>query len=699
MWQPNQSTHSSDASLLRSILYASSFVIVLAIGIAVPTAVFAALLSESLRPLPFPEPDRLLVLRMANGRSRLQWTPLSPADFLDFRDQNHSFDSLAAFSLSTGTFTDHGDPEQISTCAVSPGFFATLGVSPVVGRSFVAEDDDAGGQTVVLISHDLWERGFGEDPSAIGKAITLNGTPRTVVGVMPKTMTAVPELVVSRIDCWIPLTIAKSEASRASRYLRCIGRLKAGVTLEQASADMATVSIRLSQQYPETNSTGVSLVALKDAAPATSPEVPVLLAGAVLVFLAACAIAISLQVARAYAPVGEAGGSQTRGFGKLLAEGTVLSAAAGVLALVIAIAGMLVINKWLPDVMAPLGPASFNMPDVIVDFALLVIAWVICTGLGSVPALWLSRIRVLEPGPIQHQFAPRHGKGRGARVILVSSAFLLTLLVTAMAVRDGYALARSQAQDMGFDSKNLLAMELRLPSSKYPNESSRLVFFQQALARIESLPGVRSAAVVYPLPPGGESVEVGVQTEGRVPDLVPETVISPDYFRTMRIPLVAGRMFTEQDTSSSKPVVIVSKTFARLLFPDEDPVGKQITLVNTPDKFEIIGVVGDVSTVWTEPKKSDNTHSPGIYTSYAQRPAAKMAFVIQSVVDPGILGSVARQEISLLDKDQPVLSVKTMDAHIASLSARERFASLLSRALAAAAAVVFLLGVVDLLIL
>ncbi|WP_338868952.1 ABC transporter permease [Myxococcus stipitatus] len=682
--------------LTRSPVFSVVAVLTLALGIAANTAIFSVVNAVLLSPLPFPEPDRL-VMAWSRTPDAPRWS-VAPANFLDWRTQGDMFEGLAAFSQLSASLSGDGTPERIRGASVSTNYFQVLGVRAVLGAVFQPVAGETGPRQVVVLSHGLWKRHFGLDPGAIGRSLRLDERTYEVIGVMPErfnmpdigprktTATEPPEF-------WIPAPFhdipqlgsdvgLDLSQSRDTSYLRVLGRMKPGVTLERASAAMSAVAQRLEQEYPVSNlHSGIVLVPLREQFVGdVRPVLWVLLAAVGLVMAIACANVANLLLVRAAARRQEMAVRAALGAGRgrlmrqLLTESVLLAGVAGGLGVFMA--------RWGLDGLLSLVPAEMlRLDEVRMDGRVL--AFALCVSLGTgflfglLPALQASRPDL--NGVLRQSGGGKLAGGQRSRAALVVGevALALVLLISAgLLVR---TLWRLQDVDPGFRKEAVLTWSLSLPQDKYPDEARQGAFFQQVVERVSALPGVKHAGAVTDLPLGGANIWFEVQVEGR-PQATPEEnpnvgfqAVSPGYFQALGIPLRQGREVTSADTRETQQVVVLNEMAARRFFPGTDAVGQRLRLGDSSRPWlTVVGVVGD--TRYDGPEKGAR---PEAYVPVLQRSFFFMAFAAHTELEPAALAASVRAAVASLDKDLPLSTLRTMEQRVEAATARPRFVSLL----------------------
>ena len=690
--------------LLKNPGFTLIAVLTLALGIGANTIIFSVVNAVLLRPLPYRDPDRVMAIR----ETKLPETSdsqVSPGNFLDWRKQNSIFSSLEAITVKDFNLVDVDDPERVRGMLATHGFLSMLGMRPQIGRDFLPEEDRPGHNKVVILGYGVWERRFGGDPNVLGRAITLDDQIYTVIGVMPPNA----GLRFRDTDVWTPLAITAEQAQRhGSRYLMACGRLKPGVTLEEARLEMSHIADGLAKQYPDSN-TGwnVRVVSLLDyAADWAKPRLLLLLGSVAFVLLIACANVANLLMARAAARRKELAIRAALGAGRwrivrqLLTESMLLSLAGG-------IAGVVVANWGVKLLLTTSVMNGFKLRviDISLDGRMLVfnLAVVLLTGcvVGMVPALQASKPNLnetLNEGGRGSTGGRRQQLARDALVALEVAMSLVLLVGAGLMVRSFIGLRQV---DPGFNPRNVRTVSVSLPTEKYLEKERQASFYAQLIEKVASLPGVRAAGAACAVPfsyghwgsfeEGSRIKNQGFKIEGRAPyqaGYEPRSdysSVSPDYFKAIGIPLLRGRYFTGRDTKGASRVAIINNTMAKRFFEDEDPIGKRIHLTggltNGDEVYrEIVGVVGDVKYYGLD----QETHAQ-IYEPYAQQPFPFMTLVVRADGDPAGLNEAIRREILKLDRGLPVVSVDMLDRFVSASTAEQQSMGLLFGTFAAVA--------------
>jgi predicted permease len=656
----------------RMLLKRPSFTVValltLAFGIGANTAIFTVVNAALLRPLPFREPDRLVHLWESTPQNQFGEREASYPDYLDWKAGTQAFEGLAGYSRRSFALTGRETPDRFEGAAVTDGFFQVLGVAPVLGRSFQPGEDKAGGARLVILSYGLWQRRFGGDPNILGQSLVLDANNYTVVGVLPQSFQFAPA---GAAELWVPLNPSQGQMSRRfQHWLNIVGRLKPGVTMSQARAEMAVVAASIAQQYPDSHTgTGIRLVALHEQITGKVRPILLILLGAVgFVLLIACANVANLMLARASARQKEIairtamGASRWRLIRQLLTESVLLALLGGGIGLLLAQWGVDLLIAAIPQSQLSSMPylQGLGLDARVLLFALAVS---LLTGIvfGLAPAFQSSKLNLLESLKEGGRTSGIHlRQGLRNSLVVAEIAIALVLLVGAGLMMK--SLFRLLAVDPGFKPDHLLTMHVSLPAVKYPEDGNVLAFHQQLLERIENLPGVTGVGSVSVLPLlGGDTTRLVV--EGRpVPPPGEELEanyrdVSNSYFRTMGVPLIRGREFTDLDKQGAPEVVIINQTMANRLFPGQDPIGQRLAFANNQVKgLEIVGVVGDEKVT-----RLDSATTPVIYVSFLQDPTRTLNLVVRTTFDPEAVSVAARGAIQSLDADLAVFGVSTME--------------------------------------
>jgi putative ABC transport system permease protein len=671
-------------------------VLTLALGIGANTAVFSVVNAVLLRPLPLPDSRRLMVLFDTDDRSGQSWAVSYP-DFLDWRRQNRTFDVLSTFVPQSVNLSGREEPVRVRGGFVSANFFSLAGVQPSLGRSFRAGEDVPGASRVAVINYGMWQGLLGGDPQILGKTLTLNGEVFSIVGVMPKDF----RFPVDYCEVWIPAIYNPYFSNdRRKEPIAVVGRLKAGMRRAQAQAEMDTITKQLAQQYPDTNrDRGAKLVPLQDVVTLEiRPAILVLLVAVGFVLLISCANVASLLLVRASGRQREMALRATLGAGRarlirqMVTETLLLwmlGACFGVL-----------LGHWGLDGLARIRPddsTSWMRLELDAGVLLFTLGVTILTGLvfGLIPA-----IRFSNPNPMGALKEGSRVAGRGtahsrAGRVLVASQVALTLVLLVGAGLTMRSLAKITGVNPGYNPENLLTLEYRLPRNKYPKKSQQWNFHRQVVERAQSLPGVRSAAEVEGLPMSGNASDTAIVLLDR-PEPAPgqelraqANICDTHFFRTMGIPLLRGRAFTEQDTMDTPHVVVVNQTLAETYWKGADPIGKVIRL---PDEENltatVVGVVGDVKQI-----NLDDANGAQLYEAQAQQPTIFATLVARTEGDPMSLATALRSAVWAVDRDQPVWKVRTEQSLLDLSVGPRRFLKMLLEVFSALALLLASIGI------
>jgi putative ABC transport system permease protein len=687
-------------TLLRNPGFCAVAILALALGIGPNTAIFTMVNAVLLKPLPVPEPNRVVMIWGTLLKSGFDQMPVSAADYLEWKKQAHSFDQMsAAFAIPEFglNVSGAGDPERVSAALASKEFLPALGIKPIVGRNFLPEEDRPGGPPAVLISHALWQRRFHSDPAAIGRNLTVDGIPRTVVGVVPHEL---GEMVAA--DLWLPTAINPNNPERQNHQFGIVARLKPSVTVAEARAEMAVIARRLESAYPATNTGwGVTLFPMAEMFTGRIRPVLLILLGAVgLLLLIACANLANLLLARAatrekeIAIRGALGAGRLRLIRQLLTESLVLALAGGALGLVLAAWGVRLLRSVVPDMFPMLQHMSVDVPVLAFTFGISIL-----TGLlfGLVPA-WRSSHTDLNT--TLKEAAGRSESAGGShriRSFLLAGEVALAVLLSVSAGLLLRSFVRVTEVNPGVRTANILTMNLSLPEVKYDTPQKRATFYKDLIERVDTLPGVRSAgAVVFlPLRVSILSFRIWVNSftiEGRPPvpqdkqPLADYRPATPGYFNTMGIALRQGRLFDQHDDLDAKRVVLVNEAMVRKHFPDENPLGQRIVMGKP---MEIVGVVADAKLYGL-----DAPVEPAVYVPHAQHSGdSSMAVVVRTEGDPTVVAAAVRREILKLDPEQPISNVRSMEQVLSDSLMLRRVAMLLLTVFASLALTLATVGI------
>jgi putative ABC transport system permease protein len=657
-------------------------VLALTLGIGANTAIFSVVHAVMLGSLPYNDADRLAVVW--ERRPENDQNVINIGNFSDWKKQNTVFSDMAAFLDLRANITGDGPPEEIASQVATPNLFSLLGVNPIKGRSFTDEDAKEGAPAVVAISYGLWQRRYGGDEGIVGRKISLSGNPATIVGVMPPDFgwhVRKASRTRKSAEIWSPWRFSEGMLQRRGRFAMSVARLKPGVTLQQAQAEMDTIAARLRQEYPDFNTNwGVNIVPVRTQfSGELRKPLWILLGAVVFVLLIACANVANLLLARATARKKEIavriglGASRWRIVRQLLTESVLLSAIGGVLGLLVAVWGTRALIAIGPPSLASLRDVGVNLP--VLGFTLGV---ALLTGIifGLVPAFEAARFNFndsLKEGG--KNIGGSVGSQRFRNVFVVTQVALALLLLVGAGLLLK-SLNRLQSVDPGFNPRNLLTLRVSLPFQKYDTDQKRIAFFKQLIQQVEAIPGVDSAGAIDTLPFTNQHSGTNVEIEGR-PKLPPGQelgtgvgVTDKNYFEAMQIPLQRGRSFTEQEATEMRHVVVINETFARVNFPGEDPLGKRVVIYmkNENVPTEIIGIVGD-----SKHMGLDKQPEPMSYWPHPELVYREMTLAIRTSGDAASFAPAVRNVVSSLDQDQPVSDVATMEELLGVSISRSRF--------------------------
>jgi predicted permease len=689
-------------TLAKNPAFTTIAIVAIALGIGANTAIFSVVNAVLLRPLPFKSPQQLvMVWENATHLGFPKNTP-SPPDFLDWQRQNTVFTGMAAMAEHSFNLTGVGEPERLDGRRVSANLFDLLGVPALLGRTFVPDEDRTGAH-VVLLSHSLWQRRFGSDPSVIGQAITLNGESYTVIGVMPRSV-HLPAYGTWQDKLWVPIAFTNEEVTqRGNHFLDVIARMKPGVTLKQAQAEMETIASRLAQQYPRTNTRiGAAVTPLhEEIVGDIKPALLILLGAVAFVLLIACANVANLLLARAAAREKEIalrlalGASRSRLTRQFLTESVLLAFLGAALGLLLALAGVHVLKTFVPSMILQIQTINIDGKVLVFTASIALLTGVVFGLAPAMHALDSHLSDSLKEGG-RDSAAGRKGNRLRGLLVIGEVAVSFILLIGAGLLINSFLHLRNL--DPGFRTDHLLTMKVDLSELKYPDGERRSVFFDEVLRLIRALPGVQSVAVAGNLPftYNGDSCTIAVEgIPDPPPDQWPDIIyraVGSGYFSTMGIPMVRGRDFTDQDKANSTKVVVISEKTAQHYWPGQDPIGKRLktgaTTSNAPWR-EVIGVVKDV-------RQNDFIAQPKMqmYFSYRQmKDLAANALIVRTSVEPMSLATSVRNSIWAVDKDQPVADIDTMDHIVSEAIARQRFSMLLLGIFAGLALVLAAVGI------
>lgn len=660
-------------------------VIALTLGIGANTAIFSVVNAVLLRSLPYEDGDRLAIVW--ENRQSPKGNPqnvINLGNFFDWKEQNNVFSDMAAFFDLNRNLTGDGEAEEVPGQIATTNLFSLLGVKPILGRTFAPDEGKPGQPKVAVISYDLWQRRFGGDAHIVGRNITINNEQNEVIGVLPADVgwhVQKGSMIKKAPEIWLPWQVSNELRERRGRFARAVARLKPGVTLAQAQNEMNIIGARLTQQYPEFNTNwGVNVVPLRIQFTGEIRKPLLILLGSVgFVLLIACANVANLLLARAASRKKEIalraglGASRWRIARQLLTESVLLSALGGVFGLLLAWWGTRALIALSPAGLMDLRNVAVNLPVLGFTLGLTLLTGII---FGLVPALEAARFDLTES-------LKEGGKniGGGARSQRLRNLLVVTQVALALVLLVGAGLLmksfnRLQSVEPGFEPDNLLTMQINLPGRKYDTDRKSIDFFKRAIEQLNAIPGVEGAGANSFLPFAGPHAGTNIEIEGQPKQPTGQDfgtgvcVTDANYFQVMHIPLKRGRLFTEQEATEMRHVVVVNETFARQNLPGQDPIGKRIA-INMKDEnvpSEIIGVVGDNKHLGL-----DTEVEPMAFWPHPELAYSSMTLAIRTRGEPTSIASAARNTIRNLDPDQPVGEVSTMNDLMAKSIARSRF--------------------------
>jgi putative ABC transport system permease protein len=685
-------------------------ILTLALGVGANTAIFSVIDSALLRPLPYQNPAGLVMVWENDSQHPNPHNTVSPPDFLDWQSRNSVFAEMSALFDQRVNLTGNGLPQEVVIQDVSANFFSVLGVRPILGPGFTAENGQHGHDDVVVLSYGFWKERLAGDPAIIGKAIILNGHPQIVVGVAPQDFTWFIKdgsFTGAKPQMWSPFIFPASFSDRkdVGRFLTVVARLKSGATVSQAQSQMAAIASRIAEGYPDFNGYwGANVVSVRDQISGDLRPALLILFGAVaFVLVIACANVSSLLLARATAREREfavrsaIGASPWRIARQLLTESILLALIGGAIGVALAV--------WGTNLLLAASPENLlDLRSIPIDWRVLAFASG-ATLLAGLLFGFLPSYISAHSGISETLKEGGRGSSAGKRRRFASSAFVVAQMCLALVLLAGSGLLirsfiRLVGVDPGFDASHLLTFKVSLPSSKYGKDPACLAFFRQLLARISALPGVRSVSMNSFPPFSGLGSITGVhilsQPERSLMDL-PEAavrVVGPDYFPTMQIPLHAGRTFNEQELTEERHVVVINQAFADQYLKGVNPLGQKAVIYmksleeskNTPS--EIIGVVGDVRQMGL-----DTPPEPTVYWPHPELVMSEMTILVRAENDPLTLVSAVRNELRQMDPELPMAAISTMDELLADSISRSRFTMLLLGIFACIALVLASVGI------
>ena len=679
-------------------------VIALALGIGANTAIFSVVNALLLKPLPYKDAERLVLIWHTYPQLKLDQASVSAPSYVEYRDMTSSFDEVATATEWSVNLTGAGEPERLQGARVSYNLFSTLGVQPVSGRGFLLEEDQPGKNRVVVLSYGLWQRRFGGDRGLVGQTITLDGNSYDVVGIMPKGFVFMVE-----VDLFTPVAFTSEDlaaTNHGNEYLICVARTKPGVSFGQAGAEMNALADQLRPQFYGPN-WGITVVPLREQLVGSFRTALLILLGAVgCVLLIACANVANLLLARASARHKEIavrtalGASRSRIVRQLLTESVLLAALGGAFGLLLAFVGIRLLVLGVPEDITGfiVGWKDISISTPVLGFTLAVS---MLTGIvfGLVPALHASK-------PDLNESLKEGGRGGTegrqrnfvrASLVVAEVAIAMVLLVSAgLLIR---SFLKLQQVSPGFNPANVLTMQLSLPRSKYAEKPQIASFFEQLVQRVGALPGVQSAAVGNNLPMSNdgwnasfavENLQVGPDEPSPHGD---PHMITPDYFAAMGIPLLRGRYFSDADSKDALAVAIIDQTLAEQYWPDQDPIGKRIAAFFDGPRGqrhwrEIVGVVGHVKQYGLDGKSKVQYYFP-----HTQSPQPNLYLVVRTASEQKGMAAAIRGALDSIDKDQPIYKVTTLEQMVSNSTSQKRFSMFLLGIFAAVALLLAAVGI------
>lgn len=674
---------------IRSLSKSRSFAIlsigILALGIGANTAIFSVFYGVLLKSLPYPDPERIVLVWGTNQRAGTNHDPVSATDLADYRAQNKSFEEITTFTSWRPILSGAHETERISALQVGDDYFRVMKSKVLLGRTFLAEEQNEGKDFVVVLSYGLWQRQFAKDPAIVGKEIRLNARRYIVVGVLSADSHSLPKgLIDEKAELYRPVAEPYNNKERSSRHLLAIGRLKSGVSLQKAQAEMSAIAKRLEQTYPDDDTArGIHLVSFAEEITGKLQRALYLLAGAAaLVLLIACANIANLLLARSSEREHEMairvslGAPKSALIRQVLIECLMISVIGSVIGILFAFTAVEIISSVGLKVIPQIQNVHLNVSVLIFNVAISLLS---CCLLGIAPAHQINSLNL-------HDALKEGGRGTGTgvekhrlRSMLVISEMAIAIILLAGAGLLMRSVIELYNVNPGFNPHGIITMNVRLPGAKYPEDQQRITFFKNASARINALPGIKSAGFTTVLPLSGNFDGRGIIVEGQPRDPsegfeADMYVVTPGYLKAMMIPLRDGRMLTDQDTEKSAMVILVSETMGKQLWPGQNPIGNRIRLNTgeiTPWKT-VVGVVADVK------QYGLNTTSPWqFYVPDTQSGSYGMTLVARTDRDPINYASTIRKEILRIDPEQPAYDIATLEEVLGDSIAVHRFSMIL----------------------
>lgn len=691
--------------LIKSPGFTAVALLSIALGIGANTTVFSVINAVLLKSLPYKDPQSLVLVwgDFRNTETHRKHNQVSATDVADIRAQASVFEDIATYSGWYPIMSGDTEAERIAAIQVGDGFFKIMKGQPLLGRTFTKEEQEDGKDFVIVLSYGLWQRRFSGDPNVVGKNISLNGRPYNIVGVMGQDFHPLPStLVFPEGQFYRPVAEAYDDAARDERHLRAIARLKPGVTIEQAQSEISVIAQRIEQQHPQTNKEyGAHLVSITDEIVGEiRPTLWIVFGAVIFVLLVACANVANLLLARSTVRYKEItirsaiGAGRSQLVRQLLTESLLLSLIGGGIGLMLAVWG----TSLVASVGSKLNPM---LQDVHVDMRVLLftLGISIITGIvfGLAPALQSSNPNLTESLKEGGRGSGSSGSRNRLRSVLVVAEIAMTLVLLVCAGLLMRTVMRLQNVDTGFNAQNVLAMNIGLPAIKYPKPADRVSFYKQVTDRIAALPGVKAAGTTSVLPLSdnfdGRGLLVEDHPKPRGEEITVDLyVTTPGYLKAMEIPLLTGRSLTEQDVTDSPNILLINKTMAAQLWPNENPIGKRVSFPGSEKRPEpwrtVVGIVSDVSQYALDKKAPMQ-----IYVPLPQFPTSFNSIVVKTEGDPTAMTSVIKREIQAIDKDQAVFNLTTLEQLHGESMLLRRFFMMLLLVFAAVALVLAAVGI------
>jgi putative ABC transport system permease protein len=689
---------------LRTPGFTAVAVLALALGIGANTAIFTIVNAVLLEPLPFRDPSRLVVLWETTARRPGRPNVLGPANFARWQERATAFETMAPFYDYRVNLTGSGEPEELVAQDVTVDFFPTLGVAPLAGRTFAADEGPEGRNALAVLSYGLWQRRFAGDRAVVGSTIQLSGRPITVIGVMPPDMRLFIKrgsLTGKAADLWRPFAFGEQHRQARGRYMSAIARLKPGATLEEAQAQLGTIAGALEVERPQFNTGWGALVVPmhRELSGDIRPALLVLSGAVGFVLLIACANVANLLLARGATRQREIairialGAARTRVMRQLLTESLVLCILGGTLGLLVAQWSLDVLLAISPVDLADLGEVHLSYPVLAFTAAVSLATAIVC---GFAPAFEGSRAAVqeaLKDGARQVGAGVRHRRIRQAFVIAEIALAVVLLVGAGLMLR---SFGELSGVNPGFDGRRVMTARLTVPAARYSTDEKRIAFFSALVARVATIPGVESTGAISFLPLAGGGAATGFTIVGQPPpaagqDPVTDVRVADNgYFGSLKIPVVSGRLFSEREMREKSNVVVVNEALAKRYFPNGDALGKSLVINMTDPNVptEIIGIVGNVKYADFATEARAMTYWPHPQLAYSA-----MTLTVRTTPDPASFAPLIEREVRALDKDQPISDVRTMDQWVARTLSQARFSSTLLTTFAAVALTLAAIGI------